>query len=425
MATVKIFDKWTLNDFNSFFRWLEKFHYRPGTNISFQDCFVAMGMMTENKKLSIGEAEAKALLSAYLIFRNDRRSHLWHQPLKGFITVNTRVSWNYSDWESLFKNLENLLESQNKIESNLVDLHDDDIQRMIDENFEPHHRKPLSRNLVADIRQSFLHYLSWNDDRWKLFLSVSITDKLPPSVITNLEALSKGVEPLFKYVDGNTQVKPVNVQEVQVTSKLLAENSTQESQTKKVEKYSFAVKHISAKQAYHGFIPLTNIFVPPAQVTVVHQENLDEERIKALVRLEIEKIFGKIEPEESTPDVPVPTPQIPVVTVSQKAGTPVKEKIVTPKKVSIMILGFKNTQLHALQEGVPKHVRLESYIDFDSVARKRIGQVDYIYITRFGGHSRVDTIKAAGIKNYEFVSGGVSAVRSKILSYIDSLESNN
>lgn len=447
----KILDSWATTDFNRFFSMLELAkNNTKDRGLTVLDIVIVMGHMFEDRRKLVSDALGLALIEAFSIWCDDKRAHMWKRVLGDYLDISlTPVSWYHSDYRAWLNAIKARCVKDNLIHDNFVILTEAILSETMIDTFPEYNRRTLNPNLQSQIRAAFLLFLEFGDrDFWKSAVLVASYNRLSSD---DLNSIKKSIElgrerdgaSAFVYVSALPAVPTVTVKPKEVVGVATLDNSHSPAQLSpplipvgttsdidaligRIDKFIdvlistrepgnmfFATPQITLKQTYSGYT-FQRYGGHAIQTAALSNKSLSTDELREIVREEIEKIFGST---ASKPEDKQVTEYI-QPKVEDKSLTVPKVKVEKKEKYNILILGLKQNQQQDLQRGLPSNVVLEAYYDFDTSARKRINQVDFIIITRFGGHTRVETIKSAGLKNYSYVSGGITSVRAKISEYL-------
>lgn len=132
---------------------------------------------------------------------------------------------------------------------------------------------------------------------------------------------------------------------------------------------------------------------------------INEERIRAITREEMEKVFGKIEDPKPVQEV-VPT-------------TKKKEHVKEPKKFKVFIYGLKETQLARVKNSVSTNALIVGADSFNMSARAQAIAADQIIVAKWASHAIYNAFEQENPGKTHYVSGGMTMIMQQIFQLID------
>jgi len=151
---------------------------------------------------------------------------------------------------------------------------------------------------------------------------------------------------------------------------------------------------------------------------------LTEDMIRAIVRSEIEKIFGPIDVKPVTPVVPTTNilqfPETIQKVISAPPPIPFQLKAPDGPRLKIFVFGITSVQLIAVRKAVPKNVSVECSLVLNDSSKMQAKNSDFVVVGKFSSHSIYETLQGVcGNEKIAFASGGVSMIKRLVVAYVD------
>lgn len=350
-----------------------------------------------------------------------------------------RIQWSEEEKESVFKKIDNYLKINQDFpcSNNLVAF------ERFQSGLAVHRRKKLGTySSVHVLKNQYFDYVSkqnkqattvkkekTHQEHTKHVLTPEVTRTYEPRLNdVTFEQFSELIDTkfvtLYESIKGVIEDSNKNLPKLLVDS--IMSSGSQEKSIEKIVKPDVKVSFVA----------------PEVVVPEVHHKIFTEDEIRAIIREEIESLFGPIKAEPK----PITHPEKVNKVVHHVDGNifnnspenikvaPAKEKltilvgddyrVVPVEKTSkyVYVCGLNSNQLQNLKKyfNHEKQIIIDGSENYNHDVKTKAKHADLVLVSKFSSHSTYETLKSSCTESeFDFVSGGMTMIKNRIRSFLN------